>query len=120
MRNAPGARFVRLTTVSDVAAARILVARLEVEGISGRIHSEALGPYPLTVGQMAEAEIWVLDDRLEEAGHILLDAEVREAVAPAVPDGSPPREALPELQVVAVALIAVVLFTVVVGFMRVF
>ena len=120
MNEAVGARYVRLTTVSHVAAAQILVARLEAEGISGRIHSESLGPYPLTVGQMAEAEIWVLEDRLEEAGHILLDAAVRDAVAPAEPGGSPPTEPLPELQVVAVVLIGVVLLAVVIGLMRVF
>lgn len=120
MHEAPGARFVRLTTVSDVAVARLLVARLDAEGITGRIHSEALGPYPLTVGQMAEAEIWVSEDRLEDAGRILLDAEVRDAMAPADPDGSTPRQPLPEMQVVAVLLIALVLLAVVIRLMRVF
>lgn len=120
MSDTPGARFVRLTTVGDVAVARLLVARLESEGISGRIHSEALGPYPLTIGQMAEAQIWVSEDRVADAGRILLDAELRDAVAPADPDGPPPRRPLPEIQLVAVVLIALVLLAVVVRLMRVF
>lgn len=120
MNDSPGARFVRLTTVSDVAMARLLVARLDAEGIHGRIHSEALGPYPLTIGQMAEAEIWVSEDRIDDAGRILLDAEVRDAVAPADPDGPPARRPLPEMQLIAAFLIALVLFSVIVRLMRVF
>ena len=60
----------------------MLAARLHAEGIEVRTHSEALGPYPMTVGEFAATELWVLSDRLEQANEILLDAEVNIALAP--------------------------------------
>ena len=87
--NGGAARFVRVTTVGDLTEGRVLAARLRSEGIDVRLHSEALGPYPVTVGHLAEAELWVTSDRLEEAGRILLDAEVNTAIAPAEPDTRP-------------------------------
>jgi hypothetical protein len=79
-------RFVRIATVSDLATGQVLAARLRSENIEVRLHSQAFGPYPMTVGHLAEAELWVASDRVEEAGHILLDAEVRDAIAPAEVD----------------------------------
>jgi hypothetical protein len=76
-------RFVRIATVSDLATGQVLAARLRSENIEVRLHSQAFGPYPMTVGHLAEAELWVASDRVEEAGQILLDAEVRDAIAPA-------------------------------------
>ena len=76
----PPAHFVRLTRVGSLPAAEILAARLRSEGIEVRVHSQAFGPYPVTVGQMAETELWVLDDRLDEASEILLDAEVNDVL----------------------------------------
>lgn len=114
------ARFVPLTTVGDVAAAQVLAARLRSEGIEVRVHSQALGPYPVTVGQMAETELWVMSDRLEEAGRIILDAEVTDAIAPADPD----HEAAPGMPVefraiaLVVGIVLVLLF--VLRFVRVF
>jgi hypothetical protein len=103
-----GARFVRIATVGDLLEARVLEARLRSEGIDVRIHSESLGPYPVTVGRLAEAELWVLSDRVEDANRILLDAEVNTALAPALPDAEP-RPGLPvELRMIALA-VAVVL-----------
>ncbi len=75
-----GARFVRLTTVGDLTTARVLAARLVSEGIETRLHGDALGPYPMTVGALAETQIWVLSDRIEEASRLLLDAEVNDAL----------------------------------------
>ena len=81
-------QFVRIATVSDLATGQVLAARLRAEEIEVRLHSEALGPYPVTVGHLAEAELWVPSDRMAEAGKILLDAEVRDAIAPAEPEHS--------------------------------
>lgn len=81
----PG-RFVKLTTVGDITAGNVLAARLRSEGIEVRVHSAAFGPYPVTVGDMAETEIWVMSDRVQEASSILLDAEVNDAIYPADPD----------------------------------
>ena len=82
-------RFVRIATVSDLATGQVLAARLRSEDIEVRLHSQAFGPYPMTVGHFAEAELWVASDRVEQAGQILLDAEVRDAIAPAEHDTPP-------------------------------
>lgn len=74
------AHFVRLARIGSLPTAEILAARLRAEGIEVRVHSQALGPYPVTVGEMAETELWVLDDRLDEASQILLDAEVNDVL----------------------------------------
>ena len=83
------AHFVQLATVGDVATARLLAARLESEGIEVRVHGFSLGPYPMTVGALAETELWVLSDRIDEASTILLDAEVNDALG--VVDNEEPR-----------------------------
>jgi hypothetical protein len=89
MTQPPAARFVRLARVGNPARAQILAARLAAEGIEVRIHSQAYGPYPVTVGQMAVAELWVLDDRVDEASRILMDAELNDVLSP-VESGHPP------------------------------
>ena len=102
----PGARFVHIATAGDLVEGRVLAARLEAEGIEVRLHSQAFGPYPVTVGQMAETEIWVLSDRVEEASTILLDAEVNTALAPVESEGSP---SLPmEFRIIALAVALIV------------
>jgi hypothetical protein len=69
-------RFVRLATVGDVATARICAALLETEGIDVRLHGEALGPYPMTIGRFAETELWVPESRVVDGRRIMLEAEV--------------------------------------------
>lgn len=69
-------RFVRLATVGDVTTARICAALLETEGIDVRVHGEALGPYPMTIGRFAETELWVPESRMAEARRVMLEAEV--------------------------------------------
>lgn len=81
----PG-RFVKVATVGDITAGNVLAARLRAEGIEVRVHSPSFGPYPMTVGDLADAEIWVMSDRVEEASSILLDAEVNDAIGAADPD----------------------------------
>lgn len=81
----PG-RFVKIATVGDITAGNVLAARLRSEGIEVRLHSQAFGPYPMTVGDFAQTELWVLSDRIEDASAILLDAEVNDAIAAADPD----------------------------------
>ena len=81
----PG-RFVKIATVGDITAGNVLAALLRSEGIEVRVHSQAFGPYPMTVGNMADTELWVLTDRVEQANSILLDAEVSSAIAGADPE----------------------------------
>jgi hypothetical protein len=119
-RHGETAGYVRVATVGDLTEGRILAARLRSEGIDVRIHSEALGPYPVTVGSLAEAELWVTSDRLEDAGRILLDAEVNTAIAPADPDAEP-RRAMPiEFRLIALGVGLVLTLLWIVRLVRVF
>jgi hypothetical protein len=106
----PRGRFVCVAKVGDPTTAQILAARLESEGIEARVHGEALGPYRLTVGEMAVSEVWVTEDRLDEARTVVLDSEVSAALAPAETDDIPdwPIEARVLAIVVAVFMVAVI------------
>jgi hypothetical protein len=106
----PAARFVHVATAGDLVEGRVLAARLEAEGIEVRLHSQAFGPYPVTVGEMAETQIWVLSDRVEEASRILLDAEVNTALAPVESDSTPSLPLEFRLIALAVALIVAALW----------
>jgi len=92
-----------LTTVGDVATARILAARLQAEGIEVRVHGDSLGPYPVTVGAMAETQLWVLSDRVEDASRLLLDAEIN-AFMPSMEDDQIERTGMP-VEFRAIALV---------------
>jgi hypothetical protein len=74
-------RFELFTILGDAGTARIWAARLESEGIEARLHGEPLGPYPVTVGKLAETQIWVPAGRIDEARRVFLEAEV-DALAP--------------------------------------
>ena len=67
--------YARLAVVADLMTAQVVAAHLKTEGIPARINSESLGPYRLTVGNMATAEIWVPETHLEEASGIIRDSE---------------------------------------------
>jgi hypothetical protein len=63
--------FSLLATVGDLATAQLYAARLRAEGIESRLLGESLGPYRLTVGEMAETQVWVPEGRLTEARRLL-------------------------------------------------
>jgi hypothetical protein len=69
-------RFVLLATLGDPASARLCAALLESEGIEARVHSESFGPYPMTVGEMATARVWVPESRVSQAQQIMVEAEI--------------------------------------------
>ena len=96
-------RFVLLATLGDIASARVFAARLEAEGIEVRLHGEAMGPYPVTVGHMAATQLWVLSSRLDEARRVMLEAEV-DATLGGDPDEAEPGP-LVGWQLVALALL---------------
>jgi hypothetical protein len=99
------ARFVMLTTVGDVATARILAARLQSEGIEVRVHGDSLGPYPVTVGAMAETQLWVMSDRVEDASRLLLDAEINSFMPQLEPEAEIERHGMPvELRAIALVV----------------
>lgn len=100
-----------MATLGDVAAARIVAARLESEGIEVRLHSESLGPYPMTVGRWAEAELWVLESRLADAEAVFLEADVDEVLG-AIDGGLEPLP--PGTLRIAAAILAVLIAALVV------
>lgn len=109
LREDEPARFVPLTRVGDVTSAQVLAALLRAEGIEVRVHSQAFGPYPVTVGQMAETDLWVLSDRVEDASRVLLNAEVNHTMYDADPD-TRRRPGMPlEVRLIALTL-GIVLF----------
>ena len=60
-----------LVVVGDPAAANVLAALLRADGIAVRMHGESFGPYPVGVGGLAQGEVWVADDRLDDARAIV-------------------------------------------------
>jgi hypothetical protein len=60
-----------LAVIGDPAAANLLGALLRSEGIPVRMHGETYGPYPVSVGGLAQVEVWVAADRLADARAIL-------------------------------------------------
>ena len=104
------ARFVHLTTVGDANTASILAARLRAEGIEVRVHGDAQSIYPVTVGALAETQLWVMSDKIDEASTLLLDAEINDALEPIERDAPPPSPGMPvELRLVALAVGAILL-----------
>ena len=102
------ARFVHLTTLGDANTARIIAARLEAEGIEVRLHGDAHSIYPVTVGALAETQLWVLSDRADEASTLLLDAEINDVLEPVGRGDEPPGRGLPlELRIAALGVSAV-------------
>lgn len=85
-----GDHFVPLAAMGDLASARIAAAVLEADGIETRLHGEALGPYRLTVGEMAVVELWVRRSRRDAAQQLLDEAAIENVHAPSHPDAATP------------------------------
>ena len=114
-------RFIKVATIGDITAGNVLAARLRSEGIEVRVHSPALGPYPMTVGDLAQTELWVLSDRAEDAASVLLDAEVKDAIGASEPDLDHVVTTRPiDLQIVALALGVIMIALFIVAILRVY
>lgn len=111
MLDSRGLGYTLLTKVGDLASANIMAARLRAEGIEARVHSPSLGPYPVTVGDMALSEIWVMEDRLEDASQILLDIEAKSVVG-FDEEYTPSERPTPPLQIRTVAAVVAVFIAV--------
>lgn len=68
--------FAHLATLPDAAAADLCAALLRSAGIPSRLRGESLGPYRLTIGDMAATEVWVSGAQLEDARAVLEEAAV--------------------------------------------
>ena len=64
--------MARLTTVSGAFPAEVLKARLLDEGFDVQLRGATGNPYRLTLGEMAEVEVFVPVDQLAEASYVLL------------------------------------------------
>lgn len=96
------------------------MAVLGADGIEARLHGEALGPYPMTVGRMAVTQIWVPSHALDRAKELMTEAEIEHALGTEVRGGAiADREALP-MKLVALVLALVLAAAVVLALMRVF
>jgi len=67
----PSGAYEPLTKIGDPAEANILAAMLRSEGVPVRLHGESFGPYPVSIGELAEVEVWVGADHLEAARAVL-------------------------------------------------
>ena len=66
-----GTGFVKLLTIGDPNEAQIIAARLRSAGIEVRLHGENFGPYPIPLGELADTEVWVPADRVDDATDLL-------------------------------------------------
>jgi hypothetical protein len=71
------APFVKAGTLGDPTTARLTVALLESEGIPCIARGQLSGEFPVTVGRLAETELWVRSSDLEDARRIIADASAR-------------------------------------------
>ncbi len=69
------ARFVPLLIVGDPNEAQITAARLRAAGIDVRMHGENFGPYPISLGELADTEIWVRADQVDKASAVITNTE---------------------------------------------
>jgi hypothetical protein len=67
--------FILLLTASDPAAADLCASLLRSAGIESRLRGESLGPYRLTIGEMAATQVWVPSSRLEDARSLVVEHE---------------------------------------------
>jgi Putative prokaryotic signal transducing protein len=58
-------------TIGDPNEAQITAARLRAAGIEVRLHGENFGPYPIGLGELADTEVWVPTDQVDEATEAL-------------------------------------------------
>lgn len=98
--------LVRVAVCPDAMTAHLKAALLRSEGIESHLRGEGLGPYQMTVGRLAEVEIWVRDADSDDARQVLeMPAELSES--PRQPP-SPPMRAVAIVTgvVVVVAIVA--------------
>ena len=70
--------MTRLTSLHGSFRAHVLAARLLDEGFDVELRGSLGGPYGLTVGDLAQVDLYVPGDQIEEASIVLLANEVDE------------------------------------------
>jgi hypothetical protein len=104
MDDRPSDPLVRVAVVGDVMTARTQAALLESMGIRPHLRGEGFGPYPVTVGRLAEIEIWVRHADADDARAAL---EVVHGVSEGrdEPRGGQPVPSVPPALAAAVAIV---------------
>lgn len=64
-------RYDCIATVADLNLANVAAAQLRSEGLDVRVHGEATGPFPVTIGRLAETQLWVRADDAAAAARVL-------------------------------------------------
>jgi hypothetical protein len=68
--------MTRLTTVQGSFGAHVLAARLMSEGIDVELGGGVDSVYPVTMGDLANVDVFVPADQVEDASYVLLVTEV--------------------------------------------
>ena len=66
---------VLIATVSDLHEGRVIASKLRAEGIPCRLRSEALGPFVMGVGSMAQVDVFVPAELEDVATQLLENPE---------------------------------------------
>ena len=99
----------RLTSLHGSFRAHVLAARLLDEGFDVELRGSLGGPYGLTVGDLAQVDLYVPGDQIEEASIVLLANEVDEVDDQFDDDRPPPASRIRPSGRIVAALILFVL-----------
>jgi len=99
----------RLTSLQGSFRAHVLAARLLDEGFDVELRGSLGGPYGLTVGDLAQVDLYVPGDQIEEASIVLLANEVDEVDDQFDDDRPPPASRIRPSGRIVAALVLFVL-----------
>jgi hypothetical protein len=99
----------RLTSVHGSFPAHVIAARLTSEGFDVELRGAVDSPYAVTMGDLALVHVYVPEEQVEEASYVLLVTEVDAVLEEDLPRT---RRRSPYMRVVAAALIAVAVLSV--------
>ena len=68
--------MTRLTSVHGSFAAHVLAARLVSEGFDVELRGALHNPYPVTIGDLAQVDVFVPPEQVRDASYVLLVNEV--------------------------------------------
>jgi len=103
--------------VGDLPRAHLLAALLGSAGIRAEVRSESLGPYPVTVGPLAAAWLWVEAADRDAAADLLTEAGVS---APESEEPAVPLATRRDVRILAGIVAVLVFLAVALGLLRVF
>lgn len=117
MEQRPADPLTRVAVVGDAMVAQLKAAVLQSAGIEPHLRGEGFGPYPVTVGRLAEVEIWVREsDRADAEGLLDIGAAETPGHHPTTARGAGP--AVP--RALAAALGVILALAVILTAMRIF